>query len=298
MDEDIVIKRKKTALQERAVFSILIPTWNNLAYLKLCIHSIRKNSSYAHQIIVHINEGTDGTLDWVESQTDIDFSHSKTNVGVCYALNAGRDLVSTNYIVYINDDMYVCPGWDAGLMEEIKKTTNNYFFFSATAIEPFSSSNCAIEKDFGKDFGSFNELSLLKEFSGLQMSDWQGATWPPNVVHKETWDLVGGYSLEFSPGMYSDPDFSMKLWEAGVRLFKGVGRSRVYHFGSRSTKRVAKNKGYYTFIAKWKITSGTFTRYYLRRGKAFDGELKKMLIPGAIKLKNFFRRISLLWKAY
>src|ERR1700689_3877527 len=107
MDEDIIIKRKKTAYQDKAVFSILIPTWNNLAYLKLCIDSIRKNSSYTHQIIVHVNEGTDGTLDWVESQNGIDYSHSKTNVGVCYALNAGRDIVSTNYIVYINDDMYV-----------------------------------------------------------------------------------------------------------------------------------------------------------------------------------------------
>ena len=38
------------------MFSILIPTFNNIDYLKLCIESIRKNSKFNHQIIVHINE--------------------------------------------------------------------------------------------------------------------------------------------------------------------------------------------------------------------------------------------------
>ena len=41
------------------IFSILIPTWNNLPFLKICVDSIRKNSTYRHQIIVHVNDGSD-----------------------------------------------------------------------------------------------------------------------------------------------------------------------------------------------------------------------------------------------
>ena len=52
---------------ESNLFSILIPTWNNLDFLKLCIESIRKNSCFQHQIIVYVNDGSDGTLDWVRS---------------------------------------------------------------------------------------------------------------------------------------------------------------------------------------------------------------------------------------
>jgi glycosyltransferase involved in cell wall biosynthesis len=40
----------------KSVFSILIPTWNNLRFLQVCIDSIRKNSSLEHQILVHVNE--------------------------------------------------------------------------------------------------------------------------------------------------------------------------------------------------------------------------------------------------
>jgi len=49
-----------------ALFSIMIPSWNNLAYLQLCINSIRKHSFYPHEIIVHINEGKDGSLEWIK----------------------------------------------------------------------------------------------------------------------------------------------------------------------------------------------------------------------------------------
>jgi len=87
----------------------------------------------------------------------------------------------------------------------------------------------------------------------LIKKNWRGASWPPNVVHKNMWDLVGGFSIEFSPGMYSDPDFSMKLWQAGIRIMYGVGKSMVYHFGEKSTGRVKKNKGSNTFLLKWGI---------------------------------------------
>jgi glycosyltransferase involved in cell wall biosynthesis len=290
------VKKRRSPVAD-AVFSIIIPTWNNLPYLRLCIESIRKNSRLPQQIIVHINEGKDGTKEWVEAQTDVDYTYSEKNIGICYALNLTRELIGTEYIVYMNDDMYVCPGWDEALYEEIKKVGHPNFFLSSTPIEHFPVSNCSIKGLYGTDVESFREESLLKEYADLPMSDWQGATWPPNVVHRDMWDLAGGYSLEFSPGWYSDPDFSMKLWQMGIRLFKGVSRSRVYHFGNKSTTRMTKkNKGYYMFISKWGMTSSTFTQHYLRRGEPFDGALGEPHIGRWLRLKNLFKRISLVFR--
>jgi glycosyltransferase involved in cell wall biosynthesis len=47
------------------MFPILIPTFNNFEYLKIYINSLKKNSFINHQIIVHVNEGTDGTLEYL-----------------------------------------------------------------------------------------------------------------------------------------------------------------------------------------------------------------------------------------
>ena len=273
-----------------AVFSILIPSWNNLEYLRLCIRSIEKNSWFAHEIIVHVNEGSDGTLQWVRSQEHLSYTHSSENVGVCYALNYCSTLAATEYILYMNDDMYACPLWDKYLYEEIQKIGHSNFFLSATAIEPKAQSKCAIEKDFGDTIKTFNETGLLEAFETLPMQDWYGATWPPNIVHKSLWEIAGKYSIEFSPGMYSDPDFSMKLWQMGIRIFKGVAKSRVYHFGSVSVKKVRKNKGYYQFISKWKMTQGTFGKYYIKRGQPYQGILEDPLVPYLVKVKSGFKQ--------
>lgn len=218
-------------------FSILIPTWNNLDFLKLCINTIEKNSYFKHQIFIYVNDGGDGTLEWVKSK-NLDFIHSPSNVGICFALNALRPLVKTEYILYMNDDMYVCPKWDKYLWEEIEGLPDKSFFLSSTLLQPRSChcKSMIAPVDYGESVDSFDEQRLLSEYEKLPHADWTGATWPPNVVHRDVWDLVGGYSVELSPGMYSDPDFSAKLYLAGVRYFKGISKSRVYHFEARSTQ--------------------------------------------------------------
>ena len=274
-------------------FSIVIPTWNNLPYLKLCIKSLQENSHFSNQIIVFVNEGKDGTAEWLKSQ-NIDFLQSDQNVGICVAMNACRSLVRSKYLVYMNDDMYACPNWDLELYQEIEKVGHELFMFSATLIEPRPTGNpsyVAVIKDFGDSLESFQERKLLENYRGLHKTDWSGASWPPSVVSLEVWDKVGGYSIEFSPGMYSDPDFSMKLWKLGVRLFKGVGASKVYHFGSKSTKRMRKNMGSDTFLMKWGITARTFYREYLQMGRPFAGSLNVPEINSGLAIKNRLKRM-------
>jgi hypothetical protein len=143
--------------------------------------------------------------------------------------------------------------------------------------------------NYGESVETFEEERLLKEYQSLKHGDWMGATWPPNIVHRDLWDLVGGYSVEYSPGMYSDPDFSAKLWKVGVRLFKGVDKSRVYHFEARSTHRVVKNDGSIQFLRKWGITSASFMRDVLHRGEPWRadspmyGQLGKDLLRSKLK---------------
>lgn len=274
------------------VFSIIIPTWNNLDYLKFCINSLKKNSHFKHQIIVVVNEGIDGTLKWLEEQNMYDFIHAKKNIGICYGLNIGRSLVKTKYIVYANDDMYFLPKWDLELKNEIDLIGHDNFMLSATMIEPYDTGNpCVIVNDFGTDINSFDEERLLEEQVDLKKNDWFGSTWPPNIVHVDIWDLVGGMSIEFSPGMYSDPDLSMKLWKLGVRYFKGVGNSRVYHFGSKSTSRVKRNKGKDTFLHKWGITSRFFVDKFLKRGQVFLGNLPEYNLTLNEKFINSIKKL-------
>ena len=292
----IELQKRLSENSERRYFSIVIPSWNNLDYLKLCLKSIEQNSHFKHQIIVVVNEGTDGTMDWIKSNEDIDFVYSKINIGICYALNACRSIIQTEYILYANDDMYFLPDWDLAIWNEVQMIGHNHFMLSSTMIEPFDTGNpCVIVQDFGTSLETFKESDLLKEYDKPKKADWNGSTWPPNVIPLEIWDLIGGMSVEFSPGMYSDPDLSKKCWDLGVRYFKGLGNSRVYHFGSKSTGRVKKNKGSSRFLFKWGIDCNTFTSYYLKRGTLFTGELGTPVISYSKKINYLLKKLRKIW---
>jgi len=143
---------------------------------------------------------------------------------------------------------------------------------SGTMIEPRETNNpCVVVGDYGTEAHTFDEARLLTDLPNLRKVDWLGATWPPTLVSRRWWFKVGGYSSEFSPGMSSDNDFSMKLWHAGCRVFYGVGDSFVYHFQCKSTGKVKKNDGGRQFLMKWGMRQSVFDRYYLRRGQVAKG---------------------------
>lgn len=248
-------------------FEIVIPSWNNLPYLRLCIRSIRENSTYPHNIVVHVNEGIDGTLDFLRDES-IRFTHTPTNVGICTAVNQAVATCKGSLMCCINDDMYCLPGWDAILLERIQEIGDAPFMISGSMIEPVGSRNpCVSLHDFGTSLESFREGELLASFRELAIPDWYGSSFCPFLMPRTLWDSVGGLGEDFSPGMSSDPDLSMKLWRQGCRIFLGVGDSLVYHFQCKSTGRVQRNPGPTQFLRKWGITQTMFNHLYLRKGE-------------------------------
>lgn len=262
------------------MFSILIPTWNNLAYLKLCIDSVRKYSAYDHEILVHVNDGSDGTLEWVRSQA-LKYFHSSGNVGVCIATNHLATQATRDWLLYLNDDMVCCPGWDVALAESIRSTPTNLAMFFSSMIEPVDHGNRLVTvQDFGLTPANFDETSMLENYLKDVRNDIEGQGSQPTLVHRSWWHTVGGYSIEFGPGMSSDDDLLMKFWVIGCRNFRIVGASRVYHFSQASTDRVRKNRGGRMFAMKWGITQSEFKRDFLSQsGCAKSPELTAASFP-------------------
>ena len=264
------------------MFSIVIPTFDNFKYLKLTIESIKKNSDFNNEIIIHVNGNDIKIISYLENNKII-YTKSDTNLGLCKSVNIAAKKASTNYILYSHDDMYFLPKWDYHLYEEVKKINHKKFYFSSTQISPLKGGSKGmfddlqhISQNFGEKIENFKEEELLKNFDKYRFRDLQGSHWAPHLIHKSIWDEIGGFSEEFDPGFTSDPDLNMKLWNYGVRIFKGVSKSRVYHFGSITTrhkKNIVRNKGKRTFLLKWKMTVDFFVKFYLNRGHEYKNPL-------------------------
>jgi len=258
------------------MFSIIIPTLNNLKFLKFCIESIRKNSKFTHQIVPHVNIGNDGTLEYLKEQ-NIDFSYTNYNSGICKGMNLAAKKANTDYILYAHDDFYFCPDWDYILKKEIDLINHKYFYLSGTMMN-----NGQIQFNCGDTPENFNENKFLEEYKRYNFYDFQGSTWAPHLIHKDIWNEVGGFSEEFFPGTGSDPDLNKKLWNIGVRIFKGINDFKVYHFGSIVTRRYkdhptikteSGSRGAKIFLLKWGFSINFFKRFILKSGTQFKGPL-------------------------
>ena len=172
------------------MISIIIPTYNNLDYLKLCIKSLKKNSHFNHEIIFHINEGSDGSLKYIK-ESGYKYTYSHNNIGLCSAINKAAKLSNNQYILYSHDDMYFCPNWDKVLLNEVKSLNHDNFYLSGTMIEPYSGH---IIYNFGTDLSNFKEDELLLKYKDINFYDHQGTHFAPHLVSKKIWDKVGGFS--------------------------------------------------------------------------------------------------------
>lgn len=268
-------------------FTILIPTYNNLKYLRLFCESIKINSNFSHQLIFHINDGSDGSYDYINNNK-YQFTHSKTNIGLCSAIKEASKLIKNQYVLYAHDDMYFCKNWDKFLIEEVQKQNNNLFYFSGTNI---SYKDGILNFDCGNTPENFDQIKFDNFCEKDNSPDLQGSHWAPHLIHRDLWTKVEGFSIEFDPGDGSDPDLCMKLWNEGVRTFKCISRFKVYHFGSVTTRKrdININNGTKKFLLKFGFNPRFFRKYYLRG----DGKIKYLGPLDDPKL-NFSMLLSLI----
>ena len=113
-------------------------------------------------------------------------------------------------------------------------------------------------------------------------------------------EKVGGLSEEYFPGTGSDPDFNVKLWNLGIRIFKGINNFKVYHFGStvlrKKKKTISKknygSKGAKIFLMKWGFTIKFFKKFYLKSNTKYLNPLSEPKINFNYLINYFITRLN------
>lgn len=104
--------------------AVIIPTHNNIRYLKLCLEGLAKNStSNLLDVHIHFDGCTDGSQEMVNefiaSHGMIRTTESEQR-GMYSAVNTAFEYVNAPYFILINDDVYVGPGWDEALLNQCR----------------------------------------------------------------------------------------------------------------------------------------------------------------------------------
>ena len=106
--------------KRKVIASIIIPVFNNAILTQHCLLSIVRNTDptyfninkYDYEIIIVDNASTDETADMLKSvKGNIKVISNAVNQGFSIACNQGADIAQGKYLILLNNDTQVCPGW-------------------------------------------------------------------------------------------------------------------------------------------------------------------------------------------
>lgn len=92
------------------IVSIVVPTFNRLSHLRICIDKIRRNVAVRREVIVIDGGSTDGTREWLARHGDLRVILEERREGAVRAFNKGFRAATGVYVMWLNDDAYPLPG--------------------------------------------------------------------------------------------------------------------------------------------------------------------------------------------
>src|SRR5690606_32507001 len=91
--------------------SIIILGFNQVEYTRKCVESIRKHTRQKYELILVDNGSKDGTETYFRSVPGAKVVRNAENLGVSRGWNQGMRLADGDYLLILNNDVIVGPGW-------------------------------------------------------------------------------------------------------------------------------------------------------------------------------------------
>lgn len=200
--------------------SVIVVTYNNLELTKACLTSIDAHSQYENlEVIVVDNASSDGTqsylAEWVSGASDRKIITNEQNRGFAAANNQGLASASGNYLVLLNNDTFVTPGWIRTLVRhlELDKTIG--------LIGPVTNS-IGNEAKIDISYDSMDEMLVeaakyTRRHIG-QVYPLRTAAFFCAMMTRAVYELVGSLDESFGRGFFEDDDYCRRIEQVGLRI--------------------------------------------------------------------------------
>jgi len=209
--------------------SIIIVNYNGKTFLKDCLESIKSSEASYEEIIIVDNASKDGSADYIKKE----FPHVKLialdkNYGFALANNIGGEAAAGEYLVFLNNDTVVTPGWLDALLRVVSSDPSVGAAGSKLLLyhrpERVNSAGANITfNGGGYDIGFMDIDSDKYNTPGPR----GGVCAAAMMVRKNEFLSIGGFDPMYF--MYlEDVDLCWRYWLSGYRVLY-VPESVVYH---------------------------------------------------------------------
>jgi len=226
----------RLTLKGRARATVVIPAYRN-ADVGACLESLFASRSTACPFAVHVvlNDATAQVEEIVAAFAEgLTTTRLTANHGVSGAFNQGFAAAETEYVVQLQDDVRVQPGWLGHLIECADAAPDAGAVASLTLDGDgiVSDPGWIVTVDGRTTPGLIGGSRDPDDYVGARPIDYHGSTGV--LVRRRAWQSVGGFDHGYYPAYYGDVDFCWRLRERGWRVLLEP-RSRVRHAGHLSS---------------------------------------------------------------
>lgn len=193
--------------RQALTLSVVIPVYNEGAYLAKCLDAIAAQTEMPDQVVVVDNNSTDDSAAVAGRYPFVTLVH-EAQQGVLFARDAGFAAATGSIICRIDADTILAPDWMAEVRAyyrdnpDVAAITGDCTFYDF----PF-------QRAFQK-VHHFGYYTMQKLVAGTEI------LWGSNMaITRESWDAVQPYCLR-ERGIHEDIDLSLQLHRQGHRVVR------------------------------------------------------------------------------
>ena len=199
--------------------SIIVVTWDNLAFTRLCLTSIIENTEYPnYELIVVDNGSTDGTVEELQRLArdipQVRVVLNDHNAGFGPANNQGLAAATGDIFVLLNNDTVVPRGWLTRLARHLDNP-------ALGLLGPGTNRTCN-EAQIDVEYQTYGEYQTVAR--GLTERH-EGERHPIRMpmmfclaFRRDTYDRLGPIDERYEVGMFEDEDYALRAKAAGLEV--------------------------------------------------------------------------------
>ena len=200
--------------------SVIVVTYNNLDFTRACLASLDEQTDYENmEIIVVDNASADDSAafltDWVTDAANRKLVLNNDNRGFAAANNQGLALATGSYLVLLNNDTYVTPGWLRTLFRHLQRDT------TIGLIGPVTN-NIGNE---AKIQIAYETMDQMISVSQAHVRQHLGQTFPLHTAaffcvmfSRSVYEQIGPLDEAFGRGFFEDDDYCRRIDQLGLRV--------------------------------------------------------------------------------
>lgn len=215
---------------EDPMVSIVIPVYNQIHYTYACLVSILEHTKdVTYEVIIADDVSTDATEHLSEFAEGLVICRNSTNQGFLRNCNNAARSARGKYVMFLNNDTKVTPGWLSSLVNLIENDPTIGMVGSKLVYPDgrLQEAGGIIWSDgSGWNYGRLDDPDK-PEYNYVKDVDYiSGAA---ILLSNDLWKQIGGFDTRFAPAYCEDSDLAFEVRKAGFRVVYQP-LSKVIHF--------------------------------------------------------------------